>query len=41
MCGVVGYVELNKRSSCTNYLDDAIQSLTHRGPDSSEKRSFT
>ncbi len=40
MCGIVGYVELKNNPACSNYLDKAIESLTHRGPDSSGKDEF-
>ena len=40
MCGIVGYVELKNNPSCSKYLDRAIQSLEHRGPDSSGKDEF-
>ena len=40
MCGIVGYVELKNNPACSNYLDKAIESLTHRGPDSCGKDEF-
>tara|TARA_B100000795_G_scaffold269692_1_gene259962 strand:- start:416 stop:2416 length:2001 start_codon:yes stop_codon:yes gene_type:complete len=40
VCGIVGYVELKNNPACSNYLDKAIESLTHRGPDSSGKDEF-
>ena len=40
MCGIVGYVELKNTSSCSHYLDQAIETLTHRGPDSYGKEEF-